>query len=45
MTARLLLRDQEFEVTHGMTGWDALSRNDWLNGLLGGKENLAPIVV
>jgi len=28
-----------------MTGWDTLSRNDWLNGLLGGKENLAPIVV
>ena len=28
MTARLILRDQEFEARHGMTVWDALSRND-----------------
>ena len=45
MTDRLILRDQEFEVRHGMTVWDALFRNDWLNGLPGGKENLAPFVV
>ncbi len=28
MTARLILRDQEFHVQHRMTVRDALSRND-----------------